>query len=59
MAQLTQSRLFNMALAAGRDESPYADPTAVQNDVKALYRAGQGKVGTVSQHISPAHGFQV
>ena len=41
-------RLFNMVLAAGRDESPYVDQASVHNDVKTLYRAGQGKVGTVS-----------
>lgn len=39
-------RLFNMVLAAGRDESPYVDQASVHNDVKTLYRAGQGKVGT-------------
>ena len=50
---LTTDRLFNMVLAAGRDETPYVDPTAVQNDVKSLYRAGQGKVGTVRHRSCP------
>lgn len=38
-----------MALAAGRDESTYVDQQAVENDVQTLYRAGAGKIGTVSE----------
>ena len=40
--------MFNMALAAGRDESTFVDHQAVENDVQTLYRAGAGKIGTVS-----------
>jgi len=42
------SRMFNMALSGQRDENPYVDQQRVQQDVEALYRAGQGKIGTVS-----------
>jgi annexin A7/11 len=42
------SRMFNMALSGQRDENPYVDHQKVQQDVEALYRAGQGKIGTVS-----------
>ena len=37
-----------MALSGQRDENPYVDQQRVQQDVEALYRAGQGKIGTVS-----------
>ena len=37
-----------MALSGQRDENPYVDHSKVQQDVEALYRAGQGKIGTVS-----------
>lgn len=39
-------RMFNMALSGQRDENPYVDQQRVQQDVEALYRAGQGKIGT-------------
>ena len=41
-------RLFNMAMSGTRDESPYVNHQLVQQDVEALYRAGPGKIGTVS-----------
>ena len=37
-----------MALAGTRDENPYVDQRLVQDDVRALYRAGPGMIGTVS-----------
>jgi annexin A7/11 len=37
-----------MALSGQRDENPYVNQQQVQQDVEALYRAGQGKIGTVS-----------
>lgn len=37
-----------MALAAGRDESTFVNQQQVENDVATLYRAGPGKIGTVS-----------
>lgn len=40
-----------MALSGSRDESPYVNQQLVQQDVEALYRAGTGKVGTVSEVI--------
>jgi len=39
-------RMFNMALAAGRDESTFVNQQAVENDVATIYRAGPGKIGT-------------
>lgn len=39
-------RMFNMALSGTRDESPYVNHQAVQQDVETLYRAGPGKIGT-------------
>ena len=39
--------MFNMALAGSRDENPYVDHKLVQDDVRTLYRAGPGKIGTV------------
>ena len=36
-----------MALAGSRDENPYVDHNMVQEDVRTLYRAGPGKIGTV------------
>lgn len=39
--------MFNMAMSGQRDENPYVNHQQVQQDVEALYRAGQGKVGTV------------
>ena len=42
-------RMFNMALSGSRDENPYVNQQLVQQDVEALYRAGPGKVGTVSE----------
>jgi len=39
-------RLFVMALAANRDETEYVDQAKVQADVRALYEAGAGKMGT-------------
>ena len=44
--------MFNMALSGTRDENPYVDHQLVQNDVQALYRAGAGKIGTVSPPVS-------
>jgi annexin A7/11 len=44
-------RMFNMALSGQRDENPYVDQQRVQQDVEALYRAGQGKIGTVSLNV--------
>jgi annexin A7/11 len=41
-------RMFNMAMSGQRDENPYVNQQQVQQDVEALYRAGQGKIGTVS-----------
>jgi hypothetical protein len=41
-----------MVLAAGRDESTVVNHQAVQNDVQALYRAGAGKIGTVSDALT-------
>jgi annexin A7/11 len=40
--------MFNMALAAGRDESTFVNQQSVDNDVATIYRAGPGKIGTVS-----------
>lgn len=40
--------MFNMAMSGQRDENPYVNQQQVQQDVEALYRAGQGKIGTVS-----------
>jgi len=37
-----------MALSGTRDESTYVNQQLVQQDVEALYRAGPGKIGTVS-----------
>jgi len=45
--------MFNMALSGQRDENPYVDQQRVQQDVEALYRAGQGKIGTVSLRTPP------
>jgi hypothetical protein len=39
-------RLFNMALVGNREEGDYVDQARVQADVKALYKAGQGQMGT-------------
>jgi len=39
-------RLFNMAMAGTRDETPFVNQQLVQQDVEALYRAGPGKIGT-------------
>jgi len=47
MTELT-GRMFNMALSGQRDENPHVNQQQVQQDVEALYRAGQGKIGTVS-----------
>jgi len=33
-------------LGADRDENPQINPAAVQEDVKKLYKAGEGKIGT-------------
>jgi len=33
-------------LGADRDENPQINPAAVQEDVKRLYKAGEGKIGT-------------
>ena len=41
-----------MALSGQRDENPYVDHQKVQQDVEALYRAGQGKIGTVSSLVT-------
>ena len=41
--------MFNMAMSGQRDENPYVNQQQVQQDVEALYRAGQGKIGTVSR----------
>jgi annexin A7/11 len=41
--------MFNMAMSGQRDENPYVNQQQVQQDVEALYRAGLGKIGTVSQ----------
>lgn len=43
--------MFNMALAGGRDESTFVNQQAVENDVAAIYRAGPGKIGTVSHFL--------
>ncbi|KAF8587615.1 Annexin [Ramaria rubella] len=55
-------RLFNMALVGSREESEYVDPARVQADVKTLYDAGRGRMGTDEITIcsiivsrSPAH----
>lgn len=37
-----------MALSGSRDESTFVNQHQVQQDVEALYRAGAGKIGTVS-----------
>ena len=47
-------RLFNMAMSGTRDESPMVNHQLVQQDVEALYRAGAGKIGTVSGERSVA-----
>jgi annexin A7/11 len=39
-------RLFNMALVGNREEGEYVDQGRVLADVQALYRAGQGQIGT-------------
>jgi annexin A7/11 len=39
-------RLFNMALVGNREETDYVDQARVQQDVHALYKAGQGQMGT-------------
>jgi len=55
-------RLFNMALVGNREEGAYVDAARVQADVKTLYKAGEGTVGTdevaicaVIVNRSPAH----
>ena len=45
---MIHGRMFNMALSGTRDESTYVNQQLVQQDVEALYRAGPGKIGTVS-----------
>lgn len=39
-------RLFMMALAGTRDESPMVNGQQVEQDVQQLYRAGEGRMGT-------------
>lgn len=39
-------RLFNMALVGNREEAEHVDQARVQADVKAIYKAGEGKMGT-------------
>lgn len=39
-----------MALSGSRDESTFVNQQQVQQDVEALYRAGAGKIGTVSSN---------
>ena len=40
-----------MALSGSRDESPVVNQQQVQQDVQTLYRAGAGKIGTVSSKV--------
>jgi annexin A7/11 len=42
-----------MALSGARDENPYVNHQQVEQDVDTLYRAGPGKIGTVSATASP------
>ena len=39
-------RLFNMMLVGNREEGNYIDPAMVEANVQALYKAGQGRMGT-------------
>lgn len=46
-----------MAMSGQRDENPYVNQQQVQQDVEALYRAGQGKIGTVSCSVYIETGY--